>query len=129
MLLPFGGQSEEGVETDDVVEEEGYQEDCGHLVMRVIGPAMLNTFIILVIDVNLNVNISPLVYIILALDVNISPLVFIIFVLIVNITPLVLDTFLWFVEFDRQVNVGEYVSGREEDVEDHDSQDRGHQHL
>ena len=29
-----GGQSEEGVEADDVVEEEGHQEDCGHLVMR-----------------------------------------------------------------------------------------------
>ena len=31
--LPVGGQSEEGVEADDVVEEEGHQEDCGHLVM------------------------------------------------------------------------------------------------
>ena len=28
--LPVGGQSEEGVEADDVVEEEGHQEDCGH---------------------------------------------------------------------------------------------------
>ena len=32
--LPFGGQSEEGVEADDVVEEAGRQEDCGHFVMR-----------------------------------------------------------------------------------------------
>ena len=32
--LPVGGQSEEGVEADDVVEEEGHQEDCGHLGMR-----------------------------------------------------------------------------------------------
>ena len=33
--LPVGGQSEEGVEADHVVEEEGNQEDCGHLVVRV----------------------------------------------------------------------------------------------
>ena len=32
--LPVGGQSEEGVEADDVVKEDGNQEDCGHLVMR-----------------------------------------------------------------------------------------------
>ena len=29
IFLPVSGQSEEGVETDDVVEEEGHQEDCG----------------------------------------------------------------------------------------------------
>ena len=34
IYLPVSGPSEEGVETDDVVEEEGRQEDCGHLVMR-----------------------------------------------------------------------------------------------
>ena len=34
VFLPVSGQSEEGVETDDVVEEEGRQEDCGHLVIR-----------------------------------------------------------------------------------------------
>ena len=34
IFLPVSGQSEEGVEADDVVEEEGYQEDCGHLGMR-----------------------------------------------------------------------------------------------
>ena len=31
--LPVGGQSEEGVEADDVVEEEGHQEDCGYREM------------------------------------------------------------------------------------------------
>ena len=31
--LSVGGQSKEGVEADDVVEEEGHQEDCSHLVM------------------------------------------------------------------------------------------------
>ena len=45
ILLPVGGQSEEGVEADDVVEEEGHQEDCGHLVMRVVELAMLSVFI------------------------------------------------------------------------------------
>ena len=34
IFLSISGQSEEGVETDDVVEEEGRQEDCGDLVMR-----------------------------------------------------------------------------------------------
>ena len=34
VFLPVGGQSEEGVEADDVVDEKGNQEDCGHLVMR-----------------------------------------------------------------------------------------------
>ena len=34
IYLPVSGPSEEGVETDDVVDEEGRQEDCGHLVMR-----------------------------------------------------------------------------------------------
>ena len=28
--LPVGSQSEEGVETDDVIEKEGYQEDYGY---------------------------------------------------------------------------------------------------
>ena len=41
ILLPVGGQSEEGVEADNVVEEEGHQEDCGHLGMRVNEPAMV----------------------------------------------------------------------------------------
>ena len=31
--LPVGGQSEEGVEADDVVEEEGNGEGCGHFEM------------------------------------------------------------------------------------------------
>ena len=44
--LPVGGQSEEGVEADDVVEEEGHQEDCGHLGMRVVEvAAMFSVFI------------------------------------------------------------------------------------
>ena len=36
ILLPVGGHSEEGVEADDVVEEAGDQEDCGHLIFRTI---------------------------------------------------------------------------------------------
>ena len=43
--LPVGGQSEEGVEADDVVEEEGHQEDCGHLGMRVVERTMFSVFI------------------------------------------------------------------------------------
>ena len=43
--LPVGGQSEEGVEADDVVEEAGHQEDCGHLVMRIVDFAMIFVFI------------------------------------------------------------------------------------
>ena len=43
IFLPVSGQSEEGVETDDVVEEEGRQEDCGHLVMRKV--TMLSVFL------------------------------------------------------------------------------------
>ena len=31
--LSVGGQSEEGVEADDVVKEAGHQEDCSHLGM------------------------------------------------------------------------------------------------
>ena len=46
IFLPVSGQSEEGVETDDVVEEEGRQEDCGHLVMRVVDIAMFFVFIL-----------------------------------------------------------------------------------
>ena len=38
------GKSEEGVETDDVVEEEGHQEDRGHLGMRVVEQAMFSVF-------------------------------------------------------------------------------------
>ena len=45
ILLPVGGQSEEGVEADDVVEEEGNQEGCGHLVMRFVEYAMFFIFI------------------------------------------------------------------------------------
>ena len=45
MLLPVGGQSEEGVETDDVVEEEGHQEDCGNVVTRFVEFAMFSVFI------------------------------------------------------------------------------------
>ena len=33
IYLPVGGQSEEGVEADDVVEEEGNGEGCGHFEM------------------------------------------------------------------------------------------------
>ena len=44
ILLPVGGQSEEGVEADDVVEEAGHQEDCGHLGMRVVELTMFSVF-------------------------------------------------------------------------------------
>ena len=42
--LPVGGQSEEGVEADDVVEEAGHQEDCGHHVIIAVD-AMFSIFI------------------------------------------------------------------------------------
>ena len=45
VFLPVGGQSEEGVEADDVVEEEGHQEDCGQLVMRIVEVAMFPVFL------------------------------------------------------------------------------------
>ena len=38
--LPVGGQSEEGVEADEVVEDERHHEECGQLVMRIIELAM-----------------------------------------------------------------------------------------
>ena len=41
--LPVLGQPEEGVEADYVVEEDGHQEDCGHLGMRVDVPAIVST--------------------------------------------------------------------------------------
>jgi len=41
--LPVGGQSEEGVKADDVVEEAGHQEDCGQIGMK---DAVLSVFII-----------------------------------------------------------------------------------
>ena len=44
IFLSVSCQSEEGVETYDVVEEEGRQEDCGHLVMR--KDTMLSVFIL-----------------------------------------------------------------------------------
>ena len=44
ILLPVGGQSEEGVEADDVVEEAGHQDYHGHSGMRVVEPAMLFIF-------------------------------------------------------------------------------------
>ena len=34
IFFSAGGQSEEGVKADDVIEEEWHKEDCGHLVMR-----------------------------------------------------------------------------------------------
>ena len=35
----------------------------------------------------------------------------------------------WFVKFDRQVNISEYICCREENVQDHDDEDRGQLHL
>ena len=67
--LPVGGQSEEGVEADDVIEEEGYQEDCGRIWVTAK------------------------------------------------------------VEFDYKKDIGEHVGCRENNVEGHDDQDRGHRHL
>ena len=43
--LPVGGQSEEGVETNDVVEEAGHQEDCGHVVSIIVKEAILSVFV------------------------------------------------------------------------------------
>ena len=43
IFLPACGQSEEGVETDEVVEEEGRQEYCGHVGI-IEEPAMLSVF-------------------------------------------------------------------------------------
>ena len=45
ILLPVGGQSEEGVEADDVVEEAGHQEDCGHVVSIIVKEAILSVFV------------------------------------------------------------------------------------
>ena len=45
IFLPVGGQSEEGVEADEVVEEEGHQKDCGHLDIIIGDDAMLSIFI------------------------------------------------------------------------------------
>ena len=74
IFLPVRGQSEEGVEADDVVEEEGNHDGCGQLGLR------QNTM-------------SP------------------------YITPRILNTECWWiVEFDRQLDIGEDICGRQENV-------------
>ena len=107
--LPVGGQSEEGIEADDVVEEEGHQEDCGHLVMRVVEVAMFSVFIFRAEGHRI---LSALF-----IDPSISPIVF----------PN--TAWWWFVQFDHQVDIGVYVGCREKNVEYHDGQDHGHLHL
>ena len=102
-LLPVGGQSEEGVETDDVVEEAGHQEDCGHLVMRK--------------DTVLSVFIFRAEFHRILLTLPIDPFQ--------SITIIMRDieftAWWWFVQFDHQDDIGVYVGSRENNVEPHDS--------
>ena len=112
ILLPVGGQSEEGVEADDVVEEEGNQEDCGHLWMRVDEPAMVSVFIFKAE--------GPRILLTLFIDPSQC---------ITRVPVVIFTAWRWCVESDRQVHVGEYVCCRENNVEHHDGQDCGHLHL
>ena len=99
--LPVGGQSEEGVEADDVVEEAGHQEDCGHLEMRYC-LTMFSVFIFraeghrilftLFIDPSQSITVTKKV------------IVFTVWMW-------------WFVQFDRQFDIGEHVGCREKNVE------------
>ena len=107
--LPVGGQSEEGVEADDVVEEAGHQEDCRHLVMR--KDTVLSVFIFRAE--------GPRILLTLVIDPSI----------ITIIRQIVIFTAWWWcVEFDRQVDIGVHVCCREENIEYHDGQDWGHLH-
>ena len=96
--LPVAGLSDECVEADDVVEEEGHQEDCGHLVMRVVELAMLSVFIFRAEGhrILLTLFIDP------SQSCN----------TIISRLP-VFTAWWWFVQFDRQVDIGEYVGSRE----------------
>ena len=106
--LPVGGQSEEGVEADDVVEEEGHQEDCGHV--RVIEEeAVLSVFIIRaeghgILD---TLFIDPLQS----------------FTIIKGGVDFTRWRLVVFEQFDRQVQICHNISRGEEDVEDHDGHD------
>ena len=102
--LPVSGQSEEGVEAHDVVEEEGHQEDCGHRGMRVVEPTMFSVFIIR------------------AKRQRILPTLFIDPLQSFTIIPVIVFTarLFCFVEFDRQVDIRVYVGSREDNIEGQD---------
>ena len=96
--LPVGGQSEEGVEADDVVEEEGHQEDCGHLVMRVVELIM---FLVFMFRAE-----SPRILLTLFIDPSQSCNT------IISRLP-VFTAWWWFVQFDYKIDIGEHVGCRD----------------
>ena len=107
--LPVGGQSEEGVEADDVVNEAGHQEDCAHRGMR---DTVLFVFMFR----------AECHWILFTLVID--PLKSITIIII----GIIFTAWWWCVEFDRQVDIGVHVCGREENIEYHDGQDWGHLH-
>ena len=92
--LPVGGQSEEGVEADDVVEEAGHQEDCGHFMIR--KDTVLSVFIFRAEGHRI---LSTL------------------FIVPSQCNIIIVIVFTawgwWFVQFDRQVDIGVYVGSRD----------------
>ena len=110
--LPAGGQSEEGVETYDVVEEAGHQEDCGNFGMR---DTVLSVFIFRAE--------RHRILLTLFVDLTQRDLTRV----IISTLPIVFTD--WFVEFVRQVNIVDYFGSRMNNVQYHDGQDRGHLHL
>ena len=105
------GESEEGVEADDVVEEEGNDKDCGQPWVR--QDAMLAVFIsgaegkrvLLTLEGRESLSISQ------------------------DITPAVSNTKCWWiVQFDCQPHVGDDICCRQNDVQNHDGQNRHHLH-
>ena len=106
ILLPVGGHSEEGVETDDVVEETGHQDYNSHSGMRVVEPAMLFIFFP-------RAEVSRILS-----------------TLKISWRGMIATAWRRFtVEFDRQVDIGHHVGSREENVQDEDRQDGGQPHL
>ena len=108
--LPVGGQSEEGVEADDVVEEEGHQEDCGQVAMR---------------------DTVHSVFMFRAESHRIFPTPFIdpFQSITITIRMIVSTAWWWFVQFDGQVDIGVYVCCRKKNVEKQNDKDRYQLHL
>ena len=101
VFFPAGGQSEEGVEADDVVEEEGHQEDCGHLGMR--EDTVLSVFIF-------RAEGHRILYILL---IDIYQMVIPSYQMVIIVST----AWWWFVQFDHQNDITGHVCCREDYVQ------------
>ena len=102
------------VETDNVVEEEGHQEGCGHVGI-IEEEAILSVFILRAE--------GDRILLTLFIDGDQS---------LAIIKRGIVFTFRWLsvsVQFDHQVYIGHNIGRREEEVEDRDGQDLGHLNL